>query len=526
MRASSTVPAREGGLALIMVLAVLTIITTICFALIGLMNTDMLHASIQHAVARSYFLAESGLEVARAELAAAVDPRTFTTPARGVTAAYGGGHYTYWVDAGPAAGCGPGFKTLEALGEVPLLARAISSRVRECAIAGTPQAIALFGVSRVELRGAGSRIYLAPYGVGSPGNGASLGSFGEIRFADADVRLNALSERGVEIVSLRDAGRIPDYGLFGFAERPDYNPDPAADATPWVLSIFGEIVKARPQLGQSANPCGTSYACVTAPYHANDIEDAVTLRRTVERTAGSAGGLPHVYLQRIRKAELPLLSLNPDGFVSRAAGNDANASINRAAGLSKKTNSIYTPLEFYEIVGYLGTHSAERLRGTIYVTGTLQLVQDLDLGGSAGDVTLAVAGDVILTEDARLTDRHDLSTAVGRQTPGILVFGTSVPTARSTPVCHGQAVNGSGRLVLCGGPRQELTVDGLIYTADGMAIGPGASVDHIGAMYHGNRGTPNPSFMSENATVVLRFDPLALSVFGTGLSILSWQQLK
>jgi len=335
-----------------------------------------------------------------------------------------------------------------------------------------------------------------------------------------------LSEREVETVSLRDVGRIPDYGLFGFAERPDYNPDPAVDATPWVLSIFGKIVKARPQLGEIANPCGTSYACLTAPYHANDIEDAVTLRSTVERGTGSAGGLPHVYLQRIRKAELPLLSLNPATFVSLAAGNDANASINRAAGLSKKTNSIYTPLEFYEIVGYLGTNSVERLRGTIYVTGTVQLVQDLDLGGSAGDVTLAVAGDLILTEDARLTDRHDLSTTGGRQTPGILVFGFGVPTARSTPVCHKQAVNGSGRLVLCGGPRQELTVDGLIYTADGMAIGPGASVDQIGAMYHGNRGTSNPSFISENAIVVLRFDPLALTVFGKGLSILSWQQLK
>ncbi len=516
----------ERGLALIVVLAVLTIITTICFALIGLMNTDMLHASIQHAVARSYFLAESGLEVARTQLAAAVDPRTFATPARGVTASYGGGHYTYWVDAGPATGCGPGFKTLDALGEVPLLGRAISSRVRACGVAGTPHAIALFGVSRVEFRGAGSRIYLAPYGVGSPGNGASLGAFGEIRFADAGVRLNALSEREVETVSLRDVGRIPDYGLFGFAERPDYNPDPAVDATPWVLSIFGKIVKARPQLGEIANPCGTSYACLTAPYHANDIEDAVTLRSTVERAAGSAGGLPHVYLQRIRTAELPLLSLNPAAFVSLAAGNDANASINRAAGLSKKTNSIYTPLEFYEIVGYLGTHSAERLRGTIFVTGTVQVVQDLDLGGSAGDVTLAVAGDLILTEDARLTDRHDLSTTIGRQTPGILVFGFGVPTARSTPVCRRQAVNGSGRLVLCGGPRQELTVDGLIYTADGMAIGPGASVDQIGAMYHGNRGTSNPSFMSENATVVLRFDPLALTVFGKGLTILSWQQLK
>ena len=48
----------------------------------------------------------------------------------------------------------------------------------------------------------------------------------------------------------------------------------------------------------------------------------------------------------------------------------------------------------------------------------------------------------------------------------------------------------------------------------------------MGAMYHNNRGTANPSFASQDATVVLRFDPLALSGFGRGLAILSWQQLK
>jgi len=50
-------------------------------------------------------------------------------------------------------------------------------------------------------------------------------------------------------------------------------------------------------------------------------------------------------------------------------------------------------------------------------------------------------------------------------------------------------------------------------------------VDQVGAMYHDNRGTANPSFSAQDATLVLRFDPLALSAFGTGLAILSWQQL-
>jgi hypothetical protein len=70
-----------------------------------------------------------------------------------------------------------------------------------------------------------------------------------------------------------------------------------------------------------------------------------------------------------------------------------------------------------------------------------------------------------------------------------------------------------------------LVVDGLVYTRDGMAIGPRASVDQVGAMYHGTANTGNPSFLMKDAQVVLRFDPLALNVFGTGMAPASWQQL-
>jgi hypothetical protein len=63
----------------------------------------------------------------------------------------------------------------------------------------------------------------------------------------------------------------------------------------------------------------------------------------------------------------------------------------------------------------------------------------------------------------------------------------------------------------------------MLYTADGMDIGRGAVVDHVGAMYHGSRGTARPGFSIADTTVVLRFDPLALTVFGTGLSVLPWQ---
>lgn len=516
----------ERGIAMIMVLSTIMVVTTISVALVGVMDTDVLHAAIQNAVARSFYLAQAGLEEAAGEIAAAVDPRAFTTPARGVTRPYGGGRFTYWVDAGPATGCGSGFKTLEAFAEVPFLRRDIPARVRACAIAGTPMAIALFGVSRIELRGGATRIYLAGYGTDTPGGGGSLGSFTETHFADTGVHLNALSEGSLETVLLRDVGAVPDYALFGFPARPAYNPDPAADGSPWILGVFGDLVKARPEIGTILNPCGTAAACVSARDSHADLESVATLRGTVERMTRDAAGMQHVYMRRMREQRLPQLALDRAPFLESAKRNGANIAVNKHAGFPDKTDSVYSNLEFYQLVGYLSTHRGEGLRGTIYVAGIVQVVRDLDLGGPNGDVTLAVGGDLILGEDVSLTNRHDLTTAAGRAAPGVVVLGLPTPAGRPTTVCGGRTIRGSGRLVLCGGPSQRLTADGLLYTADGMTIGPGAGVDQIGAMYHNNRGTPEPSFTIEDATLVLRFDPLALSAFGRGLTILSWQQLK
>ena len=519
-------PTTERGVAMIAVLATIMIVTTIGFALVGVMDTDVLHASIQNAVARSFYLAQAGLEEAKGEIAAAVDPRAYTTPARGVTRPYGGGRFTYWVDAGPATGCGAGFKTLEALAEVPFLKRAIPARVRACAIAGTPMAIALFGVSRIELGGSATRIYLAGYGTDTPGGGGSLGSFTETHFADTGVHLNALSEEAMQMVRLRDAGSVPDYALFGFPARPAYDPDPAADGSPWILGVFGDLVKARPETGTLLNACGTVAACVSARDSHADLESVATLRGTVESMARDAAGMRHVYMRRMREQQLPQLALDRAPFLESAKRNAANVMVNKHAGFPDKTDSVYSNLDFYQLVGYLSTHRGEGLQGTVYVAGIVQVVRDLDLGGPNGDVTLAIAGDLILGEDVSLTNRHDLTTAAGRATPGVVVLGLPTPAGRLTTVCGGQTIRGSGRLVLCGGSLQRLITDGLLYTADGMTIGPGAAVDQIGAMYHNNRGTPNSSFTVEDATVVLRFDPLALSAFGRGLTILSWQQLK
>lgn len=503
----------ERGQAMLALLVAATLVTVISVSLVGLMNTDRTHASIQFAVSRSYYIAQAGLEEAKAHVFAAADPTTDATPAEGVTIPYGGGQFTYWVDAGPATGCGPGLKTLESLGQIKALGRFIPARVRACAVPGVPFLAALFGVSRVEFQGA-SRTYLAPYEVGTPGGGGNLGSFTEIHFAGTGARLNALSEETTDMVTVRE-GTVPDYALLGFSTRPQYDPTPTDEPTPWILSVFGDLIKAQPAAGPLPNRCGTPFACVTVGSNITDVPGVTELRE--------ANYLRHVYVRRLREEVVPPLSLDATVFQRQAEQNTANAALNKLVGLAGKNDSRYSLREIYWIMSYLALHPGQYLQGTIYVDGTLIVPLSMNLGGPSGNVTLAVGGDLTIYNERTLTITHDLTTVPGRRTPGIVVFGAPALSPTPTLMCGGQHVTGSGRVVMCEG--STLVVDGLIYTQDGMVIQPRASVDQIGAMYHNNRNTPNPSFTTQDATIVLRFDPLALSTFERGTAVLSWQEL-
>jgi len=502
----------ERGQAMLALLIGTVLVTVISVALVGLMNTDMSHAAVQYAVSRSFYIAQAGLGEAMADMVAAADPAAEATPEAGVTAPYGGGQFTYWVDAGPAAGCGAGLKTLEALGRVASLGRIIPARVRACAMPGAPFLAALFGVSRVEFQGA-SRIYLAPYDVGSPGGGGNVGSFAEVNFSDQSVRLNALSEEGGDTVTLRGT-TVLDYTLFGFPTRPVYNPSPTSEPAPWILTAFGDLIKAQPAAGPIPNRCGTRFACVTVADRLTDVQNVGDLRE--------GAYMRHVYVKSFREEVLPPLALDPAPFRARAAQNPANAALNRSAGLADKADALYTTMQFYKIVFYLASHPEQSLHGTVYIDGSFDFSQSVSLGGTSGDVTLAVGGDLTIRKNVTVANRHDLSTVAGRRTPAIVVLGARIPVDLPVETC-GPRVNWSGAFVMCAG--STLVVDGLIYTQDGMAVLPGASLDQVGAMYHSTRGTGNPGFTIRDATLILRFDPLALSAFGKGAAMLSWQQL-
>ena len=508
---------------MIIVLAVAVILTAIATSLVGLMHTDITHASIQHAKASSFAVAQAGLAEAQAAVFATSNPVAFTNAAEGTGRPYGqSGRFTYWVDSGPAAGspCGPGLKALESRGEVTYLGRTITSQVRVCGVPGTSFLTAVFGVALVEGQGATSRTYIAPYLVGNPGSprGGALGSFTEINLNDSGLRLNAVSETTVDTVALRD-GTFYDYQLFGFSGRPSYESNSSREPMPWITSVFGDIVKAQPTTGPLANRCATEFACVTVRNDDTDVSSMTSLRVDEH--------MRHVYMHRMVQQVLPRLSFDPSDFQARAAGNLYNQEINELAGMPQKSNSVYTPTEFTQIVAFLAAHCPSRcLRGPVYLDGSYQLAMSVDLGGNSGNVTLGVRGDLTVLNQVRLTNRHNLAEVTGRETPGILIFGSDAPALRMANACGGQRSNGSGRLILCGGNHQRLTADGLIYTADGMALGPQATVDLIGAMYHNNRGTTNASFSNQNATVVVRFDPLALSAFGRGIALVSWQQVR
>ena len=71
----------EEGLAVLPVLVVVAIISAIGFGLVGVMNTDITHATIQGAISRSYFVTQAGLQDAIVQLKANPLYRTAAYPA-------------------------------------------------------------------------------------------------------------------------------------------------------------------------------------------------------------------------------------------------------------------------------------------------------------------------------------------------------------------------------------------------------------------------------------------------------------
>lgn len=498
----------EGGVTVLPLLVVVVIISAIGFGLVGVMNTDITHATIQGAVSRSFFITQAGVHEAIVRLKANALYRTVAYPSGVSPTAFGSGEFRIWVED-----YAEDTVQITVRGRGVSAGRAAASEVRVIALVGPPITFGLFGVSTVGAQGATSRTYLAPWRPTGPGEprAPNAGSFLDIHFQDTGIRLNAVSETSPDTVTLRD-GTFNDWALYGFASQPAYDPNAAE---PWILAAFGDIVKAQPDTGAVLHPCDppTLYACLTKQASPVDIPSMYQLRETEN--------MKHVYMSRVRKRVLPRAYLSSEPLLAEATDNTANASVNTAAGISHG-NAVYTAAEFASLVTYLNNNPGQVVKGTLYVTGNVQIGHNLTLSPTLNDGTLAVEGNLTLATNKSLTIRHGVESCP--------VVG---PCAAREKVALAVFPGGglTGRFIMQGGPQQRFTADGLVYTSDGMVVDPQAMVDLVGAMYHGSANNSVPSYLSKNATTVIRFDPLATTPLlansgAIGVTILSWQQMR
>ena len=517
---------REEGMTVVPVLVVVIIISAIGFGLVGVMNTDITHATVQGAVSRSYFVAQAGLQNALVCLKGAnpTGCRTLAYPAAVSPVAFDNGQFWVWVE--DYGGTDSGYWQVTSRGRATSAGRTAVSEVR---VIGGPLNFGLFGVSTVAAQGANSRTYLAPWRTVAPGvpRAPNMGSFLDINFQDTGTRLNAVSETSVDKVTLRD-GTFDDWELYGFPARPSYNPN---DPEPWILTVFGDIIKAQPETNPWLHSCkpSTMYACLTVQNSSTDIQTVDYLRGTEN--------MRHVYVNNVRARVLPQASLDPVPLFNEAAANSANAAVNLAAGVSNPTNcpaanpscAVYTADEFTCLLVYIDNNPTQSLAGTNYVRGDAQVGGNARCGGGPPrplasalvirDGTLVVEGDLTMTNNTTLTIRHD---NIWSANPAL-----SIPARQMVALAFFPNGASPGRFIMQGGAQQKFVADGLIYTSDGMEVGQQALVDVIGAMYHNTANNTRPSFNNNNGTTVLRFDPLATRRLRSfGIEILSWQQLR
>ncbi len=88
----------EAGVTVVPVLVVVLVVSAIGIGLVGVMNTDITHATIQGAVSRSYFVTQAGLEDAVVQLKANALFRTAPYPAVVGAQNFGGGQFWLWVE--------------------------------------------------------------------------------------------------------------------------------------------------------------------------------------------------------------------------------------------------------------------------------------------------------------------------------------------------------------------------------------------------------------------------------------------
>jgi len=201
-----------------------------------------------------------------------------------------------------------------------------------------------------------------------------------------------------------------------------------------------------------------------------------------------------------------------------AAGHSGNAALNDAAGkhlgdnaLMTKRDSLYTEAQFAQLQIYLQTRprSAATFHGVVYVTGPVALPENQRI--TILDGTLIAEGTVRLRWGASLEIIHSAAT---RALPGLIALQ--------------QGVAGQGALIVSQSAR--LRVHGLVHTDGTIDVWEGARVDVVGAVASTD---PDLSFRNLGGSVVIRYDPAILGTPGLVVGddgpviawVASWEEL-
>jgi hypothetical protein len=179
-------------------------------------------------------------------------------------------------------------------------------------------------------------------------------------------------------------------------------------------------------------------------------------------------------------------------YRTMAAANLTNQTVNKAAGrrfgdayLERKADSVYTPDQLERVLDYVHDAKAGSLRGVIYVSGGVSLMEGMQL--EIADGALVAESTVYLGRDSAIEVTHSAGT---RTLPGLVVLD-------------------GGALVLTSGAR--LRAHGLVYISGMIDLGRDTRVDIVGAVLGGD---PELSVRSYASSVVIRYDPAIMGTPG------------
>ncbi len=419
-------PRSEAGVALLVVLILLVILTGSSVAFVWFMNQQQARVGNRLRSAAAMAVAEAGIHRALAILESVTPDGP--SAGRGWRPAV----YSETVPAGAFEGTftlsladGPGGSILiTSAGNVGGVTRRLRARVF---LSSPAMLVAIYGSSIVRLEGPPAATYILPYGAG-------IGDRPWVHMA---------SGQAIWIATMDAAINRPSAELDAAAGPVDALASGRALPAPGPLRLM------------LADGADLRIDQVDHKVSADELRVGGINIQGVEVRAGLLPGLPEV---------------DREFYRAQATANAANAALNKAAGryagnstLALKRDSLYGQEEFQQIQTYLKAGvQPQQLRGVIYVAGGVTLDQEQHL--QIADGALVTDATIQITQRSSLEVTHSAAT---RTLPGIIVLD-------------------KGEVVITQNAR--LRVHGLVYASHVFDVSQGARVDIVGSILGNDPG--------------------------------------